>query len=66
MIIEKTHFKDLLIIKSKKHVDKRGFFREIYKYSSFKKKFVFDCFSYSKKNVLRGMHFQKKILKENF
>ena len=60
MIIQKTHFKDLLIIKSKKHVDKRGFFREIYKYSSFKKKFVFDCFSYSKKNVLRGMHFQKK------
>jgi len=59
MIIKKTKFKDLMIISSNKHKDKRGFFKEIYKDYIIKKKFVFDCFSYSKKNVLRGLHFQK-------
>lgn len=60
MIIRKTRFKNLVIIKTIKHFDKRGFFKEIYKCNTIKEKFVFDCFSYSKKNVLRGMHFQKK------
>ena len=60
MMIKKTKFKDLMIISSNKHKDKRGFFKGIYKDNIIKKKFVFDCFSYSKKNVLRGLHFQKK------
>lgn len=38
--------------------DNRGFFKEIYKEKKNKKKFVFDCFSKSKKNVFRGLHLQ--------
>ena len=40
------------------HYDNRGFFREIYKNKLFNRKFVFDVMSYSKKNVLRGLHIQ--------
>jgi dTDP-4-dehydrorhamnose 3,5-epimerase len=62
MIIKSTKFKDLKIIISKIYNDKRGFFREIFKSHFFKKKkFIFTCVSSSKKNVLRGMHFQKKF-----
>ena len=60
MKIIKTKFKDLVILKSKNYPDKRGFFREIYQEKILKKKFVFDCFSSSKKGVLRGLHFQTK------
>jgi len=59
MRIEKTKFKDLILIKSDLHHDKRGYFRELFDKRVFKKKFVFDCMSFSKKNVLRGLHFQK-------
>ena len=38
--------------------DNRGFFKEIYKEKKNKKKFIFDCFSKSKKNVFRGLHMQ--------
>jgi dTDP-4-dehydrorhamnose 3,5-epimerase len=62
MKIKKTKFKDLKIISSSVHIDKRGFFREIFKKKFFSKKnFVFTCVSSSKKNVLRGLHFQKKF-----
>ena len=60
MKIIKTKISELVIIKSKKHRDARGFFREIYQEKVLKKKFVFDCFSTSKKDVLRGLHFQAK------
>ena len=50
----------MLIIKSKVFSDNRGFFKEVEKKQSFKTKFVFDCFSYSKKNTLRGLHLQTK------
>lgn len=56
----KTKFKDLFIIKSKKNFDNRGYLREIYKENTLKPKFIFDYFSFSKKNTLRGLHFQKK------
>lgn len=59
MEIKKTKFKDLLIIKSQNHKDKRGFFKEVFKEKILNKKFVFDCMSVSKKNVLRGLHFQE-------
>lgn len=59
MRIEKTKFEDLILIKSDQHHDNRGYFRELFDKRIFKKKFVFDCMSYSKKNVLRGLHFQK-------
>ena len=60
MRIVKTKFKDLVILKSKNHPDNRGFFKEIYQEKILKKKFIFDCFSSSKKGVLRGLHFQTK------
>ena len=60
MKIFKTKFKDLKIIKGKNHYDIRGYFREIYKDKVIKKKLIFWCISKSKKNVIRGLHFQKK------
>ena len=49
------------IIKSKIFKDKRGFLKETYKNFLFKNKnFVFDVMSFSKKNVLRGLHLQIK------
>ena len=59
MIIN-TDFKDLVIIKKKKFYDNRGYFQEIYAEKKLKKKFVFTVMSYSKKNVLRGLHIQTK------
>ncbi len=57
----KTKFKDLKLIKTKIFNDKRGFFKEVFQNKVEKNNnFVFDCMSYSKKNVLRGLHFQKK------
>ena len=57
----KTKFKDLKLIKTKIFNDKRGFFKEVFQNKIEKNNnFVFDCMSYSKKNVLRGLHFQKK------
>ena len=62
MKIKSTNFKDLKIIFSPVHRDKRGYFRESFKKNFFSKnKFLFTCVSSSKKNVLRGLHFQKKF-----
>ena len=58
MKIIKTKFDGLLIIKQKKNMDGRGFLRETFNYKIFKKNFCFEYFTYSKKNVLRGFHFQ--------
>ena len=58
MKIIKTRFKDLLIIKSKFYKDNRGSFKEVSKQKVLNKKFIFDCMSISKKNVLRGLHIQ--------
>ena len=60
MKIVKTKFKDLLIIKRPTHNDNRGFLRELFEQKKFKRKFVFDHFSCSKKNVIRGLHIQLK------
>ena len=60
MKIIKTKIKGLLILKTSIFKDKRGFFKEVEKNKILKKKFIFDCFSYSKKNTLRGMHLQKR------
>ena len=57
-MIKKTKFKDLLIIKNKKFPDKRGYFMEILKEKNLKLNFPFIVTSYSKKNVLRGLHIQ--------
>ena len=58
MQIKKTKFEDLLIINKNSYKDNRGFFKEIISEKYLKKKFIFDYFSFSKKNVLRGLHIQ--------
>ena len=58
MKILKTAFKDLLVIKNEKFTDSRGYFREILVEKNLKKKFPFNVVSVSKKNVIRGLHYQ--------
>ncbi len=56
----RTKFKDLIIIKNNIFNDKRGYFKELLLEKKLKKKFLFLVMSYSKKNILRGLHLQKK------
>ena len=66
MKILNTKIKDLKIIKSNIYNDNRGFLREIYKKKVVgKTNFPFDIITYSKKNVLRGLHFQTKKSQAN-
>ena len=60
MKIIKTKIKDLLIIKKKTFKDNRGYLREHFKKKIILKNFIFEILSKSKKNVLRGLHIQKK------
>jgi len=59
-MILKTNFKDLFIFKNKSFIDKRGHFKELLKEKHLKKKFPFTVMSFSKKNVIRGLHIQTK------
>ena len=54
----KTKFKGLLIFVGESHNDKRGYLRELVIEKVVKKRFKFQIISKSRKNVLRGMHFQ--------
>jgi len=58
MKLENVKINGLKLIKSKIYKDKRGFLREVYKNKILKDKFIFDVMSYSKRNVLRGLHIQ--------
>lgn len=61
MKLLKTKITGPLLIKTKIFNDKRGYLKETFRNSFFKKfKFPFDVMSYSKKNVLRGLHIQLK------
>ena len=60
MKIYKTKFRDLLVIKQKKNIDKRGSLRETFNKKIINKRFVFEYCTTSKKNVLRGFHFQTR------
>ena len=60
MKIKKTKFKNLVILKGVKHKDNRGYLRELVLEKLIKKNFKFQILSVSKKNVLRGLHFQVK------
>ena len=60
MKIIKTFIKGLIVITNKKFVDNRGYFREVLLEKIIKKKFIFNVVSHSKKNVIRGLHFQEK------
>ena len=61
MKIIKTKLKDLLVIESLNFYDSRGYFREVLIEKLIKKKFKFTVISSSKKNVLRGLHMQRKF-----
>ena len=60
MKLIKTKIKDLVLIKSPVYKDPRGFLRETFRKKILNKDFPFDIMSYSKKNVLRGLHYQSK------
>ena len=62
MKINSTKFKDLKIVQGRTHLDSRGAFRELFlknKNKGFQG--IFWCMSKSKRNVVRGLHIQKKI-----
>jgi len=64
MVIKKLKIPDLLILKPDIYPDERGYFYESYNQLEFfkilgrKVNFVQDNYSHSKKNVLRGLHYQ--------
>src|SRR5210317_2332932 len=59
MKLLKTKIPGPLIIKSTIFKDRRGYLRETFRNNFFNKiKFPFDVMSFSKKNVLRGLHIQ--------
>jgi len=64
-IFKKLKIPEVILIEPKSFPDKRGFFMETYKQSEFaksgiKEKFVQENHSQSKKNVLRGLHYQDR------
>tara|TARA_B100000401_G_C52573726_1_gene609185 strand:- start:74 stop:589 length:516 start_codon:yes stop_codon:yes gene_type:complete len=59
-MIIKTSFKDLLLIENTSYKDNRGYFKELIRENKLKIKFPFTVMSYSKKNVIRGLHLQTK------
>jgi len=67
MKILTTKFSGLKIISHKKNSDSRGLLREIYKKKIIKwDNLIFDYVTISKKNVLRGFHFQSKFTQAKF
>ena len=67
MQVINTKFKNLKIIQQKKHGDGRGNLRETYIKKIIKwDKLIFDYATTSKKNVLRGFHFQSKYQQAKF
>ena len=60
MKLIKTKIKNLVLLKTTVYKDKRGFLKETFRKKILNKNFPFDVMSYSKKNVLRGLHYQSK------
>ena len=58
--------KNPIKIKMKRYLDKRGFFQEIFLEKSFNLKLKFTAIAKSKKNVIRGLHFQLKDKQTKF
>ena len=62
-MIESRHLEDIVVIVPKAHHDDRGFFIEVYRADQFRdlglpSEFVQDNHSFSRKGVVRGLHFQ--------
>ena len=66
MKIYSTKFKGLKIFKSKNFKDSRGSLRELILEKNLKKRLIFSLVSRSKKNVLRGLHIQKKKMQGKY
>ncbi len=60
MKIIKTNLNGLKIFEDKVNVDTRGYLKELFKKQKINKNFKFEFVSLSKKNVVRGLHFQIK------
>ena len=60
MKIINKKLKNLFLIKHNVFNDKRGYFKEIIRENKINTKFPFVVMSYSKKNVVRGLHLQTK------
>ena len=60
MIIKKTRFKDLLIVRQKNRSDNRGNLRETFNDKVLNKKFVFEYCTTSKKKCFKGISFSDK------
>ena len=59
MKLLKTKINGPLLLKSKIYIDRRGYFKEVYRKNILKNlDFPFDIMSFSKKNALRGLHTQ--------
>ena len=56
----KTKFKDLFLIQQNRFLDNRGYFKELIQEYKLNLKFPFVVMSFSKKNVIRGLHIQTK------
>ena len=66
MKIYKTGFDELYVLQGERFSDSRGFLREIFKKNLVKEKMVFSVVSSSKRNVIRGLHIQKKNSQAKF
>jgi len=67
MKVINTNFDGLKIIQQKKNIDRRGYLRETFIKKIIKwDKLIFDYTTTSKKNVLRGFHFQSKFQQAKF
>ena len=66
MKIIKKKLNGLFLLKHNSFKDKRGYFKEILRENFVKKKFPFVVMSYSKKNVIRGLHLQTKASQGKF
>ena len=59
MKLLKTKISGPMLLKSKIYIDRRGYFKEVYRKNILKNlDFPFDIMSFSKKNALRGLHIQ--------
>ena len=58
--MEVKHIQGTMVMDQALYKDERGYFREIYKESNFFQKFKQDNISFSKKDVIRGLHYQEE------
>jgi dTDP-4-dehydrorhamnose 3,5-epimerase len=66
MKIIKTNFKGLFLIKRVNYLDKRGNLSVNFNKKIINKNFIYDIYSSSNKNVIRGLHYQFKNQQEKF